>query len=204
MLCQILSTGIQMGRRTNFPSQEIWIFCGRSCRVCLLAIDHCYRPHRKYSRRYCFHRHVSFILSTVRVSGLEGWCLVGGCLVRWVSSQGVPGQRGVSHFSEGRSPIFQRGISHFSEGRSTIFQRGVSYLGVGGSPILEKMGDTLPIREYGQCTVGTHPTGMHSCVKIFSEKTIQQTVIIHICSIWSLINPQHLMRIWLFCFVWLV
>ena len=30
--------------------------------------------------------------------------------------------------------------------------------------IFVKMGDPIPIREYGQCTVDTHLTGMHSCI----------------------------------------
>ena len=45
-------------------------------------------------------------------------------------------------------------------------QRGVGVSGgcAGESPILQKMRPP-PIWEYGQCTVGTHPIGMHSCDK---------------------------------------
>ena len=93
--------------------------------------------------------------------------------------RGLPFFRGVSHFSQGSphfleedfsegvfpffagalpffrvSPIFQRQGLPFSEGVSH-FTEGVFHFSENTRP--------PPIREYGQCAVGTHPTGMHTC-----------------------------------------
>ena len=68
------------------------------------------------------------------------------CLEGNVCSGGVVCPGGVCAQGGGVSS----GVSHFS-------QRGWV------SPIFQKMGDP-PIREYGQCAVGTYPTGMHPCL----------------------------------------
>ena len=56
-----------------------------------------YRPHTKYGGRYCFHRYVSFILST---GGGGAVCLARGCLVRervgvWSGGDGCLARGGV-------------------------------------------------------------------------------------------------------------
>ena len=47
----------------------------------------------------------------------------------------------------------------------SVHREGVVCPGGGGSPIFQKSNGRprSPTREYDQCTVGTHPTGMHSC-----------------------------------------
>ena len=98
-----------------------------------LALYCYYQPHCVAKRgRLCFHMHLS----------VRGW---GRCLVRgggdW-SGGGVgqvPGQKGISHFSEE--------VSHFSErwvGGPWLGWCLLGGGGGGGSPIFQKMGDPQP------------------------------------------------------------
>ena len=71
------------------------------------------------------------------------------------------GGGGSSKFSGGWSKF--GGSSNFSGGVPPNF-RGGAFLQIfrGGSPIFRGVGG-LQFSEYGQRSVGTHPTGMHSC-----------------------------------------
>ena len=81
--------------------------------------------------------HLTVILFTGRGCG----CLVRGggcCLVRW----GLP-------FFRGGLPFFKSGLPFFRWGLPFSLK-------------WETPTPPSPIQEYGQCAVGTHPTGMHT------------------------------------------
>ena len=81
------------------------------------------------------------------------------------SGGGPPICRGVSNFGE-RPPIF-RGVSNFFGGVSNFLRGG------GGSPT----------PEYGQRSAGTHPTGMHFCLRDFSTALINFLIQLPNCSL---------------------
>ena len=83
------------------------------------------------------------------------------------------GGGGVSHFRGGFQIFGGRGVPpNFWEGVSPNFRGGPIFWGggvlqfLGGSPNFSG-GGGLQFSEYGQCSAGTHPTGMHSCFHIF-------------------------------------
>ena len=106
------------------------------------------------------------------VPSQKGWDRSVWSEAGWVSGQGDGAWSG---------GCLVRGVSHFSKGWSPIFQTG-------GSPIFVKIGAppptptepfhvlcqflTLPIQEYCQCAVGTHPTGMHTCFDSMFEYVV--------------------------------
>ena len=63
---------------------------------------------------------------------------------------------GVCHSFCPRGVSREPGVSHYSHGVSHFFRNGRT----------PEMGEP-PKREYGECTFGTHPTGMHYCVNLF-------------------------------------
>ena len=65
---------------------------------------------------------------------------------------------GSSKFLGGVLQIFGRGVLQFFLGGSSRFFWG------GRSPVFWRGGGSPP--EYGQRSAGTHPTGMHSCLKL--------------------------------------
>ena len=67
--------------------------------------------------------------------------------------------------------ITDRGKVMFSQASVCPRGGGGRYLvGGGGGGVGDVFSDPPPIRQYSQCAVGTHPTGMHSCsIKICQQ-----------------------------------